>query len=578
VRNYNINKQSTYIAILSIISIIVIFFTQGYSSASETRDYVRSRSVIDAASPSDNAKKDIYGLVIGINEYDSPFPSLEGAVNDADDVADALRKRKARRIWLLENKEATRDHIITAWHELAATAKAGDIVIIHVASHGARSPEKISGTGTRGLDEFVVLPTFKTEGVGTRERIINKEWGGLLRDVPQLEIVFVADTCHSGSMTRGFKPRKLKTRLLSKDAIQIQNDAIPTPDPNKWVVAPEKLSHVVFFGAVGQDEEVPEIVIDGKTRGALSWAVANGLRGAADLNKDSFVTKDELVTYVRENVITQTEGEQHPHITPGNIGLNLVVDSSSAIHYIPPSLSPLTLEILNTTKVSPSDLVKDLHNVILAKDGQAADLTWDVSQGKLRNQMQDTLIFPNAGSGEKPSAPAEEATRDYRRVTSSERDAKSDIPRIQSAIDKRSLALWLAKLSESQPLSIALNPKDTLQHKNDHADLTISGNNYPFLTVVNIGPSGNINLIYPVQGDPLEIPKGKPYKLELTADEPFGSEHFVGIASDKALTTFHKGLASIDGKLKMDEFKSLITDVARGVKFQMGIHTVFTSP
>ncbi len=573
--------------LLKTVVIVLAFCVGSLAMAADSRDYVRTRGAPTVAADSPS-QQGLYGLVIGINAYDDPMPTLDGAINDADDVADALKKRNANKVWLLENKAVTRDHVMAAWHALVGTAKPGDMVLVHLAGHGARSPERIPGTGSDGLDEFLVLPTFKQEGPDTRERIVNKEWGALLREVPQFKVIFVADTCHSGSMTRGYHPRKLKTRLLSRDTIILHDDALPLPDKDKWSVSVQDLSHVAYFGAVGRAELDPEVLIrdqpggEEKPRGALSWAVANGLRGAADLNKDGIVTKEELVTYVTDNVKTQTEGEQHPSILPGGVELKLPVGQTAAAPPLNAPSAPLTLEIPNATRVSPTDLVSKLHNVVLVSDGKAADLTWDVAQGKLRNQAQDTLIFPEAAPGAASPTPAAEASRDYRRTppqeVASARDGLSDLPRMQAAIDKRVVALWLGTLSASQPLTMTLTPLDTVQHKGDHAVLSISGNDSPFLTVVNLGPSGNINLLYPVDGDPLEIQKGQPYQIPMTADGPFGAEHFLAIASDRALTSLHKGLAAIDGKPQLDEFKRLLADAIHDVKFQMGIHSVFTSP
>ena len=545
---------------------------------SATRDYTRATSRA-AANAGSEGTHDLYGLVVGIDKYDAPIQTLDGAGNDADDVASALRQRNARKVWLLKDKDATRDHIKSAWQEMIALSKPGDTILVHLAGHGARSAERVPGTGTDGLDEFFVLPGFKFSGQGTRERIINKEWGGMLRDVPQLKVIFVADTCHSGSMTRDFSPRKLKARVAYAHKVDITDDALPPPDPATWVVRPDQVAHVAFFGAVGQDELDPEILIKEVPRGALSWAVANGLRGAADLNKDGIVTKDELVTYVRDNVVSVTEGEQHPRFQPGQVDLKLFVAPVSQPMLPAP---PLSLEILNVNKVSPEDLAKGLHNVVLANDGRATDLTWDVTHGKLRNQTQDTLIFPPGTAGANAPAAADEATRDYRRVAPQEataaRDGKADLSYIQAAIDKKALSLWLTDLGASQPLTVTLSPRDTVQHKGDQAVLTVSESNYPFLTVVNIGPSGNINLIYPIPGDPLQVPKGQPYKLDLTADGPFGAENFVAISSEKPLAEFQKGLTAIDGKPEMEVFKRLVINAVRDTKFQMGNHVVFTAP
>ncbi|MDJ0640665.1 MAG: caspase family protein, partial [Paracoccaceae bacterium] len=54
-----------------------------------------------------------FGLVIGIDEY-TYVSDLHGAVNDAEDIADALTALGGE-VTLLLNANATRDAILGAW-------------------------------------------------------------------------------------------------------------------------------------------------------------------------------------------------------------------------------------------------------------------------------------------------------------------------------------------------------------------------------------------------------------------------------------------------------------------------------
>ena len=537
-----------------------------------------------AATPA-RATGDLYGLVIGANDYQAPIPALDGAINDVEDVAAALRQNQARRVWLLKDREATRDRIFAAWHELTSQARPGDSVVVHLAGHGARSAEKVRGTGADGLDEFFVLPGFGAEGPATRERVINKEWGGLLRQAPQLKILFIADTCYSGSMTRGYAPRRLHTRVAAPQPIELRDDALPAPDPAQWVVTPDQLSHVVFFGAVGRDELDPEVLIDQRPRGALSWAVANGLRGAADFDHDGVVTKDELARYVSDVVVTQTEGEQHPRIVSGKIDLSLPVAGQKARTDPPPQSPPLSLEILAVSPEQARALADRLHGITLAPPRTPADLTWDVARGELRNGFQDVLVFAGA-----PTQPSAETTRDYHRVspaggtpgagvTAPAAGGEPSLSRIQAAIDKEALANWLVALTDRQPLGLRLAPRDGVQHGGDHATLSIGDTAPPpHLVVVNLGPTGNVNLIYPVAGDPPTLPSGQPYRLDLTASPPFGAEHFVAFASVRPLDALRQGVAAIDGQPRLDVLRRLVREAWERGGLQVGVHPVFTVP
>jgi uncharacterized caspase-like protein len=55
--------------------------------------------------------------------------------------------------------------------------------------------------------------------------------------------------------------------------------------------------------------ESPEF---GGGHGAFTWSVLKGLEGAADADKDGFVTAGELIDYVTKDVSTMTKNKQHP--------------------------------------------------------------------------------------------------------------------------------------------------------------------------------------------------------------------------------------------------------------------------
>ena len=79
------------------------------------------------------------GLIVAIGDYGPgskwrPISSL----NDAPLVRSAMQKQgfDAGNINVLKNESATKKNIIGALQDLAKNSKAGDIVIIHISSHG----------------------------------------------------------------------------------------------------------------------------------------------------------------------------------------------------------------------------------------------------------------------------------------------------------------------------------------------------------------------------------------------------------------------------------------------------------
>ncbi|NUS67122.1 MAG: caspase family protein, partial [Ensifer adhaerens] len=98
-------------------------------------------------------------LVVGVDKYPHEV-SLDGAVKDALDVAQALKAADVAPIRQFINEQATKDAIRAAWVELVAAAEHGDTIVFTYAGHGAQMPELVGGSEEDGLDEFLELPGF----------------------------------------------------------------------------------------------------------------------------------------------------------------------------------------------------------------------------------------------------------------------------------------------------------------------------------------------------------------------------------------------------------------------------------
>lgn len=385
------------------------------------------------------AATEIYGLVIGIDNYTGLAPKLQGAVNDARDVADALTKSGAREVKLLIDGAANRDAIMAAWDALLGRAKKGDILIFHYAGHGGQEPEHVKGSEATGYDSTLLLPAFDIQGEGTRERLIDDELGWMFKRASDagITVLVVIDACHSGSMTRAFdnaavaKPR---VRAATYPPILITDDRLP-PFPPAWAEIPEDLPNVIYFGAVQDDEEAPEVVINGQVRGALSWALAQGLRGGADARHDGVITKEELQAFITENIRMQLEGRQHPSVIPPGFRALAFPAPAGAKGPLEAAASPLDLAvplaIIHTSGVDAAALAASLKGVMLADAGGTVvpAVIWDVAAGRI-----------TAADGQVVADFAADPTRGIRRTDSPPaappaHDGRSDLPKVQAALD-----------------------------------------------------------------------------------------------------------------------------------------------
>ena len=85
--------------------------------------------------------EELYGLVVGIDDYVGTRNDLAGAVNDANDIGNVLKQLGAKKLIRLLDGAATRDSLIGAWNELMDLAQRGDTIIFSYAGHGDQEPE-----------------------------------------------------------------------------------------------------------------------------------------------------------------------------------------------------------------------------------------------------------------------------------------------------------------------------------------------------------------------------------------------------------------------------------------------------
>ncbi|MGA7456557.1 MAG: caspase family protein, partial [Methyloceanibacter sp.] len=266
-------------------------------------------------SPANSAE--LYGLVVGVDDYVGTANDLDGAVNDANDVAQALHRLGAREVIRLVNADATKDRIAASWQELLGKAKAGDTIVFSYAGHGAQEPEPAGRHDEAdGLNENFLLGGYQSRGPATRERIVDDELFEWMKqaDTKHIRVVLVADSCHSGGMERSASASGVKFRKGNFPAI---TDDRLTPAPEEFAKLSETdFNTVTFVGAVAEDKLTPEVTIDSQKRGALSWAFSRAIEGRADKDGDGEVSEFELLGYIVPAVHALVESQQTPQVLP----------------------------------------------------------------------------------------------------------------------------------------------------------------------------------------------------------------------------------------------------------------------
>jgi uncharacterized caspase-like protein len=131
-----------------------------------------------------------YGLIIGNIDY-SKLSKLKTAVNDAQKVAEILRDKYGFNTTLLLN--ASREDIIRALDKFRTTLTENDNLLIYYAGHGF-----LDTKNNRGYWQPV-----DADPDSIANWIPNEAITDMLNIMSAKEVLIIADSCYSGSLTRG---------------------------------------------------------------------------------------------------------------------------------------------------------------------------------------------------------------------------------------------------------------------------------------------------------------------------------------------------------------------------------------
>ena len=455
-------------------------------------------------------------LVIGIDEY-TAVARLDGATNDAQDIAAALNANGNIRVVKLTNREATKANIVNAWTTLLGEAQSGDTIFVTYAGHGAQLKQLNPGDERDGLDEFWVLPGFDPKNLREtwRESVFDNELHQWFTEAGRkgVKVVFVSDSCHSGGMDRAVKGKKRfvefgESRMLGDLLAMVSGsagtDAVMQPENR----LPE---NVTMLAATAEALPVPEVVIEGQSRGALSWAFARALEGKADHNGDGTVTRIELEDYVMSTVRTRSESLQNPVFTP--VAARSADENLFSVNYAPVLASSarpasktgrrpmvrareLGFDPVLPLVVTGTDLVPD--NV----EGGENAYEWDAKTGLFRSPNGDVVA-------EKVSAFT-----------------------VNDIVSKFILLDFLKAVASQNPGKVVIAPEKQLYLAGEHIKFDTIRGDYRNMLVFNLANTGEVQLLdLVVEGQPqLKSPL-----KEMKVVEPFGSDHLVVISSNEQL-------------------------------------------
>ena len=546
-------------------------------------------------------------LIIGIDDY-AHVQKLHGAVADTRDLEQTLRRLGVTDILAMRNADARRGAVLAALEQLSASARAGDSVLVHFAGHGAREPERIVGSKPDRLDQvFLLQPFDPQEPNAASEKILDSELNHYVRrlEAAGARAILVLDACSGIALAREIDARAMPHPIYRTIEYTPVKDHLASVGHDGFAF-PEGVKRSWLLAAADQDSRIAELnIANVGPRGALSYALARGLEGAADLDGDGTITARELGGYVRQVAHQFSEGRQtvvtvapegadvenfavasygrgisvrpsgsspgpsggltilpvegDPLIVGSGIAIQVPVAAGPGPSIIPPAPP-------NSPPPSqPADLPAAVPIKLASLDGKA---TWFAS---LLQSQSFAIVPPTA----QPDLVWDPRSRDV--LAGSDVVARSiDPPDLAGVIEQLRVLERLKQRSVRAAQPIILLPSDQLHTKGMRVQIEVRDLTGRFLVLFNVSGTGAVQLLYPLGSDPPQ-PTDAVYSLELQVRDPFGAEHIVAVTAGQRLSDLEALLRQSSRRLNADRLGEVLNRFeGRGTR--VGYVGLFTSP
>jgi len=212
------------------------------------------------------------------------FDNLDGALNDLTLMKSVLGDLGINDFVILRDQEATAAAILDALQKnLVDDAKPGDIRIFYYSGHGNHLRNLASHE--QGEEDQTIVPADNWRDVpDVRDKEISRIlWRAARKGV---RVTFIADSCHSGSLSRGAWNASRKARSSSgrrggtganAPREPVANDPADLDPATKQPIDPEKAG-VLTLAAAQATEEAREVDTEDGPHGAFTWALAHALK------------------------------------------------------------------------------------------------------------------------------------------------------------------------------------------------------------------------------------------------------------------------------------------------------------
>jgi len=489
----------------------------------------------------------IRALVIGIDAYQH-VRQLKGATADAQDIGTSLKRSGVRDVTTLLDGAADRTSVLSAIYELLQRTGSGDLIIISLAGHGAQEPEQESGGHNEGVENVFLLAGFEDSAEGSQQRILGAEFNHFIKQFEEkgAHILFVADTCYGGGMTRGIDPRWENMSFRHVPSYRLSDDALkPVATVRDESATPFDFKHTVFLAAVDDKTMAPEIEIPGIPgfRGALSYAIAREIEGDSNTRgvddkttlRDLFGSVRQIVYQLsdeRQNIVATASPDESPttvvfqHVRSINVASSSVDAPAPASAPASADERPIKIAALDGNSRDLAQLKPQQAPFKVVRPLDYPDLTWDPAS-------HDVLAWGD--------------------VVAYAVDP-GDLP---SVIDRTKAVRDLKMMADKTPQPIKVTPDDSLHHNSAVVHIEVSGVAGRALLLFDIAGDGSVELLYPVGADPHVI-RTADYVFPVRVQKPFGSDQLVAVTSPDPIPALEQALQKLDKRKASVELVSML--------------------
>lgn len=199
-----------------------------------------------------------------LNDYMGVQNDLQGCVNDQKNIIGKLGKDFGFESVGFINYQVTKELFRNEVIKLVSFAHSGDIIVIHVSSHGTQLPDS-SGDESDGYDEALYL----YDGAFSDD-----EFSSMLSQLKEGVIcIFIMDCCFSGTITRSINQKARFKPLFS----QVDSEGLPVVKKGrKSKEISSGMNHLVLTGCSDRQTSA-DAYIGGSYNGALTYAAMKNL-------------------------------------------------------------------------------------------------------------------------------------------------------------------------------------------------------------------------------------------------------------------------------------------------------------